>query len=83
MRSGPRLIGFWFGKNTAFGLVKGIGEAFGNPLVTREYFRTIEPLFLGKSVFDFDHVEARIRSSADVPLLAELFVARKELTISR
>jgi D-galactarolactone cycloisomerase len=43
--------------------VKGVGEAFGNPLVTREYFRMVEPLFVGKSVFDFDHVEARIRNS--------------------
>ena len=43
--------------------VKGIGEAFGNPLVTREYFRTVEALFMGKSVFDFDHIEARIRNS--------------------
>ena len=24
--------------------VRGIGEAFGNPLVTREYFRMVEPL---------------------------------------
>src|SRR5215218_3211156 len=38
--------------------VRGIGEAFGNPFVTREYFRTIEPFFLGRSIFDFDHVEA-------------------------
>ena len=43
--------------------VKGIGEAFGNPLVTREYFRMIEPLFVGKSVFDFDHIEARVRNA--------------------
>jgi D-galactarolactone cycloisomerase len=43
--------------------VKGIGEAFGNPFVTREYFRMIEPLFAGQSVFDFDHIEARIRNS--------------------
>ena len=43
--------------------VKGIGEAFGNPFVTREYFRMVEPMFVGKSVFDFDHVEARIRNS--------------------
>ncbi len=43
--------------------VKGIGEAFGNPFVTREYFRMIEPMFTGKSVFDFDHIEARIRNS--------------------
>src|ERR1700743_3647333 len=43
--------------------VKGIGEAFGNPFVTREYFRMIEPMFVGRSVFDFDHVEARIRNS--------------------
>src|ERR1700743_3201616 len=43
--------------------VKGIGEAFGNPFVTREYFRMIEPMFVGKSVFDFDNIEARIRNS--------------------
>lgn len=41
----------------------GVGEAFGNPLVTREYFAMVEPLFVGRSVFDFDHVEARIRNS--------------------
>ena len=43
--------------------VKGVGEAFGNPFVTREYFRTVEPFFTGKSVFDFEHIEARIRNS--------------------
>lgn len=43
--------------------VLGVGEAFGNPFVTREYFRMIEPFFAGKSVFDFDHVEARLRNS--------------------
>jgi D-galactarolactone cycloisomerase len=43
--------------------VRGIGEAFGNPHVTREYFRMIEPMFVGRSVFDFEHVEARIRNS--------------------
>lgn len=43
--------------------VRGIGEAFGNPHVTREYFRLIEPMFAGRSVFDFEHVEARIRNS--------------------
>ena len=43
--------------------VRGIGEAFGNPLVTLEYFRMVEPMFIGKSVFDFDHVEARIRNA--------------------
>lgn len=43
--------------------VRGIGEAFGNPHVTREYFRMIEPMFAGRSVFDFEHVEARIRNS--------------------
>ena len=43
--------------------VKGIGEAFGNPFVTRAYFEMIEPLFVGQSVFDFEHVEARIRNS--------------------
>lgn len=42
--------------------VIGIGEAFGNPHVTLEYFRMIEGLFVGRSVFDFDHVEARIRN---------------------
>jgi D-galactarolactone cycloisomerase len=43
--------------------VQGVGEAFGNPRVTLEYFRMIEPFFVGLSVFDFDHVEARIRNS--------------------
>jgi D-galactarolactone cycloisomerase len=43
--------------------VRGIGEAFGNPFVTREYFRMVEPLFIGRSVFDFDHVEARVRNA--------------------
>jgi D-galactarolactone cycloisomerase len=43
--------------------VRGIGEAFGNPLVTREYFRMVEPMFSGQSVFDFDHVEARVRNA--------------------
>lgn len=43
--------------------VVGIGEAFGNPFVVREYFRMIEPFFAGKSVFDFDHIEARIRNA--------------------
>src|SRR5258708_16515837 len=38
--------------------VKGIGEAFGNPLVTREYFRMVEPLFVVQSVFDFHPVDA-------------------------
>ncbi len=41
----------------------GLGEAFGNPFVTREYFRMAEPFFTGKSVFDFDHIEARIRNA--------------------
>ncbi|MFO1162464.1 MAG: mandelate racemase/muconate lactonizing enzyme family protein [Reyranellaceae bacterium] len=43
--------------------VRGIGEAFGNPLVSREYFRMVEPMFTGQSVFDFDHVEARVRNA--------------------
>lgn len=43
--------------------VKGIGEAFGNPFVTREYFRMVEPFFTGKSVFDFEQIEARIRNA--------------------
>jgi D-galactarolactone cycloisomerase len=43
--------------------VHGIGEAFGNPHVTREYFRMVEPMFVGRSVFDFDHVEARVRNA--------------------
>jgi D-galactarolactone cycloisomerase len=43
--------------------VTGIGEAFGNPFVTREYFRMAEPFFTGRSVFDFEHIEARIRNS--------------------
>jgi D-galactarolactone cycloisomerase len=43
--------------------VRGVGEAFGHPHVTREYFRMIEPLFVGRSVFDFDHVEARVRNA--------------------
>src|SRR5688572_17978840 len=43
--------------------VVGVGEAFGNPSVTLEYFRMLEPMFVGKSVFDFDHVEARVRNA--------------------
>jgi D-galactarolactone cycloisomerase len=43
--------------------VLGVGEAFGNPFVTREYFRMVEPMFVGRSVFDFEHIEARIRNS--------------------
>jgi D-galactarolactone cycloisomerase len=43
--------------------IVGIGEAFGNPLVSREYFRMVEPFFAGKSIFDFEHIEARIRNS--------------------
>jgi D-galactarolactone cycloisomerase len=45
------------------GGVTGIGEVFGNPFVSREYFRMVEPFFAGRSVFDFDHVEARIRNA--------------------
>jgi len=45
------------------GGVIGIGEVFGNPFVSREYFRMVEPFFAGRSVFDFDHVEARIRNA--------------------
>ncbi|MBS0221244.1 MAG: hypothetical protein JSR91_10930 [Proteobacteria bacterium] len=30
--------------------VKGIGEAFDNPFVTQEYFRMVEPFFVGSSV---------------------------------
>ena len=41
----------------------GVGEAFGNPFVTREYFRMVEPFFTGRSVFDFEHIEARIRNA--------------------
>src|SRR5688500_20326918 len=43
--------------------VTGVGEAFGNPSVTLEYFRMIEPLFVGKSICDFDHGEARARKA--------------------
>lgn len=43
--------------------VTGVGEVFGNPFVSREYYRMIEPMFVGRSVFDFDHVEARIRNA--------------------
>jgi len=43
--------------------VVGVGEVFGNPFVSREYFRMVEPLFVGRSVFDFEHVEARIRNA--------------------
>lgn len=43
--------------------VTGVGEAFGNPLVTAEYFRMVEPMFVGTSIFDFDHVEARVRNA--------------------
>jgi D-galactarolactone cycloisomerase len=43
--------------------VTGIGEVFGNPFVSREYFKMVEPFFAGRSAFDFDHVEARIRNA--------------------
>ena len=43
--------------------VIGIGEVFGNPFVSREYFRMVEPMFEGRSIFDFDHVEARVRNA--------------------
>src|SRR5262249_32636161 len=43
--------------------VKGIGEGFGNPLVARKSSRVFEPMFVGCSIFDFDHVETRIRNS--------------------
>ena len=43
--------------------VRGVGEAFGNPVVSREYFRMLEPMFVGQSIFDFDHVEARVRNA--------------------
>ena len=43
--------------------VVGVGEAFGNPHITREYFRMVEPFFAGKSIFDFEHIEARIRNA--------------------
>jgi D-galactarolactone cycloisomerase len=43
--------------------VVGVGEAFGNPFVSREYFKIAEPMFTGRSVFDFDHVEARVRNA--------------------
>ncbi len=42
--------------------VTGIGEAFGDPRVTSAYFRMIEPLFRGRSIYDFDHIEAGIRN---------------------
>jgi D-galactarolactone cycloisomerase len=44
------------------GNVTGIGEAFGDPRVTRAYFEMVEPLFVGRSIYDFDHVEAGIRN---------------------
>lgn len=42
--------------------VRGIGEAFGDPRVSQAYFRLIEPLFRGRSIYDFDHIEAGIRN---------------------
>ncbi|WP_178130635.1 mandelate racemase/muconate lactonizing enzyme family protein [Reyranella sp. CPCC 100927] len=42
--------------------VRGVGEAFGDPRVTAAYFQMIEPLFRGRSIYDFDHVEAGIRN---------------------
>lgn len=42
--------------------ITGVGEVFGNPFVSREYFRMVEPFFAGKSIYDFDHVEAEIRN---------------------
>ncbi len=43
--------------------VTGIGEVFGNPFVSLEYFKMLEPMFVGRSIFDFDHVEARVRNA--------------------
>ncbi len=42
--------------------VSGIGEVFGDPRVSAGYFRMLEPWFLGRSIYDFDHVEAAIRN---------------------
>jgi D-galactarolactone cycloisomerase len=42
--------------------VEGIGEAFGAPRVTKEYLELIAPLFRGRSIYDFDQVEAGIRN---------------------
>jgi len=44
------------------GGVTGIGEATGEPRVTAAHFQTLEPLFRGRSIYDFEHVEAGIRN---------------------
>ncbi|HJQ58369.1 MAG TPA: mandelate racemase/muconate lactonizing enzyme family protein [Vineibacter sp.] len=42
--------------------VVGTGEAFGEPRVTKAYFDMLQPLFRGRSIYDFDQVEAGIRN---------------------
>lgn len=42
--------------------VVGVGESFGEPRVTKAYFDMVQPLFRGRSIYDFDQVEAGIRN---------------------
>ena len=43
--------------------VTGIGEAWGPPKVTRAYCDLIAPYFVGRSVYDFEHVLSKILST--------------------
>lgn len=40
--------------------ITGIGEAAGSPLIVREYLKTLAPYFIGRSVYDFQQVQAYI-----------------------
>src|SRR5271163_2995878 len=43
--------------------VTGIGEAWGPPKVTRAYFDLVLPYFVGRSVYDFEHVVSEIMAT--------------------
>jgi D-galactarolactone cycloisomerase len=58
---GNRRMGALVEVETDTGVI-GYGEAFGDPRVSGAYFAMIEPLFLGRSIYDFDHLEAGIRN---------------------
>lgn len=40
--------------------VTGIGEASGNPQVGKACFQMLEPLFIGRSIYDFEQIQAGI-----------------------
>ncbi len=40
--------------------VTGMGEAAGSPMVAREYLKTLAPYFIGRSVYDFQQIQAFI-----------------------